>query len=969
MAQQKTNPKGGKNNKDNKKEEEKKQENKEEEKKEEDKQDDASNTEPKKDTEEKFPDDKMGSDPKQETKPAAPAAKSKRSESEAKETPVAGEPGTSKLPNDVFDTSSVTQVKPFLNQKSASSEGDEVAINPDLKRQTLSVNLTGTQSYVTKWTTGFKSYAGPIEFMNLEHHPIIRSYGTKIGAFSDELSFIVAKFDLIRKMQDSFTGILRGVTDTIEPTHQRARVTDESLIGYNFRSRMADLKTSDSAAVLRFLETLGTSDVLEKGFDQSNKLSKVYDFFALPQERDFYRDNAAIERRTMLGYPAVKDGVMMAKEFFSYQNGPFGHLKDFQPTLNLNFRYFTYILTPAMGNTAYDRLVSERPNNAFRSFAIDVIDSIVASVPQVPVQPTSETTNALLNALRIKSGEFTEKNVLTYSISSTSAQDFNEIFLSMGMISEFRRLDYSLDHNTFDLTTMIDCLTMKLCIPMHFFDVRTVNQIDNYLYRWMLPGINRARTSVVVHDQVSLANGSVNYLERAFELGMLPANARVALEPFMRTTTTGGGWLTAGSTGSVSINAIPHGGTFLNARRDGLLYQPVTGKIRERDEEPIQQFSNFLILLDYISYSQNWNLSRMSKGSEAAVIVMLRRIESRDFQFRQWATRMDDTVRRLNLCSLARPIRVADLEARNITGFREYKMLRKMSAYSSILLSDWSDLVRRTLPITHIQFGWAVREYLQQFTFWWHKVKEELDSQLITRSARLKLVMSLATTNTGVDKILMEKVSGSSNLVTLKVPKVENDFLDSKYEAATAFIDAMKNHLGYADEFYLDAMPSIVKNRYYAKEYVVRNTLPINVNEVQLKRHLRESTFTPLVRKALDPSENPAVIRFQMPVKLASADIVGVFSQPIPISYSSTSVTKDLVTKPVTVYRQKADEFYLKQANPLAFLDLPRFHVKANTEIRGDYAALMALFHFREVSFRKEFQEIDPTSWTFVAER
>jgi hypothetical protein len=793
----------------------------------------------------------------------------------------------------------------------------------------------------------------------------IDNYSKKIGTFSNAYTFLVTFSNLVREVAEIYNGIYQGFTDETEQLFHRSRVTVSGSIGLDLRKMLPQLRSDLVPLLTDYIQRLGTVKAEDNG-----RYDRIYDVFVHPNEHRLQERLRANETKLILGWPNTARGVQDLWDFYSNLDNEIQYLKTIDPSIDLNFKYVSYSLTSGNGNSAYDILCDN--NVIMRNFGRNVMEQMITKNVEFQVESDATLLTKMLNKLKIRVGQYDDVNSLPVMVSSAKAMEFARQIILASTLNDWVELSYDMYHEKFELSVLVDCLLFKLLTPKQLWSVTMVNKIDNYICKWFIPYIKGYKSERDGYNLLDASAGIRNFLSEGFANNFLDAATMQAIAPFLRTTVDGSGWMGAGQNQTVSMTDIKGGATFMNVRNGGAWYNYYSGVPYDDIKMPVEQFNRFDTFYKYFDGVRNrLAFSRPNTGQDNALFIVLSLVEESQILLSEMVIDFNRKLKLLGLTSLAKV--VPSVINNNRTGRIDRMPIKvaPMSAFSMLRLIKWDQIRPQTIERSVIRFGWAVREYFEQFVFWYNYVNDTFPSVRVTRKERINMAFSLAKTDSGVDKMFSNEIVGKPEAITLKVPgtqQVLNAYWNEKINAATEFIRAMAPYFGYSPFFVYDATPRIESNAVFEKIYVPREDAKVYVyTEASLEHDLRINAFA---EKVLDVRSQGGQVRFDMPVHtslfMLTAETYkgGRIPEEYPVTYETAASDQSVATKNVQSFQQMRDEYFNKRANDFAFIRTPEFFTGKLPIIVGGPDILMNLFHNKITSIRNEFTEM--TSFSTV---
>jgi hypothetical protein len=674
-----------------------------------------------------------------------------------------------------------------------------------------------------------------------------------------KMAFIKLRREVIAK----YIGIYRDMKDEINKFDYKNKFTIESQIGAKLLPllRNNDLPQPDYVAARDVAIKMETVKIKGDSIE-AKRFSKMYDALQQPAEKLLCDElNAHVAKHLIFDPTDPVRGIRRRREFFTLFNTKERFLSPIPPDVELEYYYATHSLQH--GSPAADKFIGD--NRLMFLALVDTVRVIIDNEFTTPFQDVTLTFTDVIQSLGVRVGEHSTKSSIAAKMTGAKAFEFANNYLLTAVMLEGVRLSFSRDIKVYNDETVFDAICLKLLTPSYFYTIDTRYKINNVLAIHLITRTEGYSARFPI-DMDAAARGTIDYLKLMFDTpGAIKADIAKELRPFLYDDDAGSGWLNAGKLEFKSMRQVADSAVFLNQRNGGVLHPYLVDSAFTEDSVVIQ-FERFRMFFDKIQKTKTLQFGRPSRrGVEDTLVTLCEMLIKSETNISDMVHFMQHRINTLSLVSICRPEdpRAAMLTSRRL--IKEIEVLPMMAA-SMIKFVKFGDLPPFFFEPSLVRYGWAVREYIEEWLFWWQYAKNTFTSTEMSRSAKLEFAFENAKTETGFDKVLSTTILGSPLVDALRAPSQNllNTRWDDQMMIAQKFIDSNQSWMGFSTEFCFDPKPDRRSDHVYGIEYRARNVMPaVTLNEDDLRRHLHNKTMSATLGAHV---RSGARIRFSIPI-------------------------------------------------------------------------------------------------------
>lgn len=830
--------------------------------------------------------------------------------------------------------------------------------SPDEPQKPELLNLNAVSIHTIPFSDKFYSAWGSVDVYNLDLQTIYQDHKLKVSAWVDNDSRIMAMHNMVLQILKLYSVVYKGVKDVPQQLMKNTTVTELGSIGANIMNlveRPGAILEGDRVRMMALWDTFNSDDVVGN-IVEMKRYSKRMTALVSPEEFVLQSKLSELEKAKILRYDDPPAGIEMARDF--YGSMAVGRTW-FVPAGNtVDFDFYFFIKLLQQQSSAYDYLVEH--NVELANVAYETVAAIVHNVNPIPTRGGQKNFEDAAAALNIRSGEFAEKNLVPAQMSENKARDFAKALLTVWSMNDEAAVDYEWVDG-FRLVALHDAIMHKLVMPNGLMFMRARNKIDNYIAMHLMtktPGYrHRVDLDLRMRD---IKDGSINILEEMFDRNAISAQAAAECEPFLRTGSDGSGWGNKGVMTFKTMSSIPHARLFLNARKRDIMYNYVMDPTFQ-DGDDVPQFIAFLRFYRFLSSSaNNIKFGKPARRDEDTVVAMLQGITVLGTQISTFWYQMTKRIHQISFLPLLRPVPFEDILNRDSRLIRRV-YLPVMGITSGLKMIQVDEMEAEFLGIQMVKFGEAVKEFCEEFVFWYWFAKARFPRSLMDRAQRIEFALNSVETQTGMKEILRNAIIGTPLVRTIKLPPADtiSQYWNDRYQIAEDYLWANHTNFGFATSFFMDPDARVVVTKLCSIEYKRRQRTPdIVITEPQFREALRQKTLTSLIGNAVARGE---LIEFKIPiqfqVKYFEEPSEVVEQDPFFLTDSGGVMYKDVSYRPIVIWRQLTKTYYSTRANEHVTFRKPRFFVDDDPGIRAPPDELLSQFHHSITVLRNEVSE------------
>jgi hypothetical protein len=692
------------------------------------------------------------------------------------------------------------------------------------------------------------------------------TFNQEIGSWTDEASYLLAKFKLAMEIYKRFDFIPGEFKSQHEPKFGRKKAVIDGSNGMDIYPIIDGLNPTEYSTVVDVLQRLATRDVADLSKEEiqvwghPDEINTMKKFIAINNE--FYNGPDIDEMWSFL------NSIYSEDEHYTLRRIPENVRRD-------------YLLRPKVGPyECYNQLITS--NDFMKPVVTGMVSRIVDEFSMVGVEDAGRTFTEMLSLLEIRVGSFKSKNLIPQQISSVKASSIVRKLIEVKLTSKIAKVSLDIRFDGFSVPTLIDCLTMKLLFAEHEIDSTTVMRIDNYLAKYFTIALPGVKASSVATDHNEIRHNLKNYLKQQFTNG-LSGPASVAARNFLATGANGAGWACSGS---VKGEYFPtQAKKFVN--RD-LWYLPVGGKRRDHPEVLTKQMEYFVEFVDILDANdKGLNFKTIDADAGKMVLQILRSLRDRIFKLAEITYEVDKVVEKLGAASIMLP--ATPLEVKNDTSGKRMDIeLDTMSVMSMWFLVDPQRINLKSIPIDLFKTGFAMHHWANELCAVKGVVDLEFKHRRYSKRERMSIVLGSQVSDAGqFSAKLLEVLDNTKNADIAKFPSAHlagSDFA-AKYDLAKAFLERNKRLFGYADSFIYTASATEANSGGIGRYFVDKREPVMRLSWKQMDEFVQMGKMPQIVDVVRNQNN---VVRFDVPVKIRLVEKDNNTDQPPVLVFGST---------------------------------------------------------------------------------
>ena len=686
------------------------------------------------------------------------------------------------------DVEAVPEVVPVLPppQDTVVSESVVPTITAELESITVDANPTFATNIPTFLVQALT---------DIEGDPFFTS-SRKIGSFSNPIEFKEQQIKLEMDCIQHYDKLLSDISSILEPKFQDKKV---SVIGGDLYSWVNALFPADYKLGVRSVKLLTS----EKNLDVKNQeiisfVGDATEHKLIQQLRDITNEN----------FREVEDKWNVLRMY----EDKFVRLEVLPPTLDPTFnRIYHEQVLPAYG-MFMDR--SKVLSHDMQSAWASLIDKHVS----VPTEAHQSVMRELLEAMQVRTTQFSKGSNFPSLVSSTKASNFIRMLINGMTMSDWSYIHYSPNFDERSLETIMDCLLHKLFIPYEVMDPESVIDIDNYLARFLMPAL-KVKSGVIIPSDEQVRFPETNYLADMFSDAPFAFDgSKLALySDFLYTDGQGAGWANAGlkqpfafpiDSGSKSVKQ-----EFLPLRQTW--FYPYGGKQQLNEDEVPRQYRHFQVMAEQIGV-ENLKFLRGQASMGIQLQSLLDIIATKSARVSQLFFSINEVIRRLTLSAITGPY--GTREGKPVPRVkRKLHEIESMGAFSALMLTKVEEVQAVDVTSEFLEFGYTCSHYFNQLAVRYHWTRDEYSHPIYKKSEKLRLAFDNVTANLKFSQILERSMGAYPHIydfVDDVIPdKSEVNYHEDawvrKMSLAREFVNLNSNMFGFANSFYFSPSTNV----------------------------------------------------------------------------------------------------------------------------------------------------------------
>jgi hypothetical protein len=446
----------------------------------------------------------------------------------------------------------------------------------------------------------------------------------KLGKFTNYAEYLERIDELAEKI------ILRYRGWIVDPESENYADLLRSPINLGLTHRVLDAMNEEN--YLQYKDEFGTA--VRANHERSkrpgnNSNEGDFSFYGLEIEADLNRAFNIIEDQDYIA------PILMHEFYKTYLSDVDYHIDPLPLEYDSRF-YRMYV--PRLGLVYDDAMLHIQ----YRQTIVDYVHSMVRSLVNVEIANYSSDFSALLRSLDVNVTQINNIGSISRGLKPDDAVSLINAIITCQVMGKHARLDFNFVGSSynFDISTLIHCIIAKLVVPRQIIDTESANQIDNYIFLWLLQPLLAPNNQTAIAVQLrsatalSLSGNGTNYMTLFFANNLVaPALVPIlnGMVSFLMTDDDGNGWNIpyAGNDRKIDVNIQPQyqrfnvGGYHWTPYNGVVGIQPNFVNTYQNQPEQFIRFSTFVTSLNALFANKvARNLSIKPKETTAIAAVM-----------------------------------------------------------------------------------------------------------------------------------------------------------------------------------------------------------------------------------------------------------------------------------------------------------------------------------------------------------
>lgn len=523
---------------------------------------------------------------------------------------------------------------------------------------------------------------------------------------------------------------------------------------------------------------------------------------------------------------------------------------------------------------------------------VTMVGSMVESTIFTENFSVTQTFTNYLRGAEIRINEYNMANSVAPQILRHSPAAFFKGLMSVLLNGRHLQITYEVGSYTdFSYTVLLDCIIMKLFLPMNVVHPETIRDIDNYIYTNLIMNKAKWNSKRDMHS-TDIKGNDVNVLTE-----VLSQSDFGGITKFLLTTDDGGGWANGGVI--LERRVTSHVEFFHSMVR----YEYPYGVVFNDDNTSFPQLENFKafikVVLSGTFFDRNFR-------ERIRLQNYLKLVAGRTEDFRKLGRMITRAMEKLTVCSLCYPAITKVIRAPKPLAVleREERRIAIGQPHAFSALAQVKGFVVKAVPFRYIEDGLAAREWAYELVQRYDYIKRKLSEKFFSDQDRLDFVFNDDRKVT---------TSLDSAVKTFYLSFLRQDFSFPLYEEKSNRLDEDRKPFeeelkknsrfyGYVNRYYLMRTPNVVERGVFSE---------LHVYEPKDGQRVESLTYDEMVKLAQDYKlnlwirerfYNDIVIEFKMPSRFQPIEIkldhdfprqkvtfgVGVTNGELMLPYSGT---------------------------------------------------------------------------------
>jgi hypothetical protein len=752
----------------------------------------------------------------------------------------------------------------------------------------------------------------------------------EIGNFSSPLEFLKARFELAKKLVDSFTGLVVDPPSVIEESSQETKITDPKAMGWDIRTHGSEL----NAVIAKVRQTLRGL-----GVDSVNRYQEDYQYCGRPWEHVLFDSSQFYAKRGLQKVGDIREvfnSLLSTTKYFisavpeEWLRVPDSHLVEWE----------------VMDRSLYTEFLDK--NRVLQALFVDAANKTIRDNIEIRAVSEATTMNTIRKALSVSVNTASDLHDIGMSISESTAVDTLLKILKSKLFNRYYALEFEVKKSVFSWVAVVECLLLKLIMPEHALTQRSRIMIHNYLLMhffqhltsgWSNVGPGNARRGAAINPTRRYALPdrdfeTVDYL--MMQIAMLPPQYQSFVENWGDGPNKFSHTFSNQNVGYGNLSQVAVVGRTLGFKLWG-------GEIVQDWADRIPQIENFKAFEARLTADLFY--SGMVQGADRSIRRLLQFLISREDELKQLYYYSNEFLRRMCVSPLCTP------EEREVdTEYGMYVDQIKLGGMLSLLTITMPSTFHTELPdIKLIIAGNGAIKVIREYVAAYYIATDFMPKKSYFKSEIIEAALKLVE-DSPIQKALGTVVLGAPEKHYVVMPdriRIQDPMTGSEFynriNEATQLIDQFPMEFGYAKEWYAYfQMPfqdnTITTSQALHEHYILPNGIA--------EQAVRTITYTELIdiisanqypQIIMNAVNNSRAIKFAFPIKIKLVEGPPTSDARIPpVNYlrNTKGIQEDLmkIDKPISIHYQWEEYFKVRRSD--VAMELPPTYLVADTPLK-----------------------------------
>jgi hypothetical protein len=650
----------------------------------------------------------------------------------------------------------------------------------------------------------------------------------RIGSFNDYKSYIWSFYELVLKLFSFHRGIPVALDTVPEEIFKLNKILDPSKMGFNVISNIKSLDEPD-----RYRDVILSLKTLESVKVDSSADLRQYTIGTTDIEHRLY---VLCQQIDQLDIGEVREMHSFLKSFDTPE-----YLINPMPIIAENREKMQF----PRELTAYNSLVIN--NRLLWTTFIKFHEDIAKQKIVIQTADSDKLVTNLLRTMESKTSQAKFENLIPSKINPMDIPVFvRQLWMSLAF-GEICRLHKNIDLTTFEPFVLMDCLLLKLMVPLNAITYETMMDIDNYLCRWLVPAIVRVNdVDRIIKDYDEMDAQQTNFLTLNINAGLL--NHMPRMRDFLLTTENGGGWLSANGFGSAPVP--PKSARFLNPQP--YLFPYLCGKRLDNSDSSnsVRQWVLFSEAVEELRSVNRPNFRFIrAKSFHHTLKDILGFIASMGTKMGLYCYYFDKLQANMSVLSTKLQSPLAKPKRRHTYKF----ILETFVGFTVYNLLDFTLLDRTPLDMSLVRQGWAVHTFVNELIEHYVFASSMLPSLYWNSRQRLRISLDNIEYDPGIKQAFVDKLGESSIVDELKLPTtaIRQNFVSCLKEI-TEVVRSSPEYFGFLRQWYFSASRRDLSSPLIDYSWLAPDTVDIVMTRSKFEESLQENKLGDIVENVRD---------------------------------------------------------------------------------------------------------------------